>query len=249
MDTWLCQFPLKPPLHSSLLPLLPRILVLEALSVLKSLDLRHLASGHAESLKLYTGRNLRAHVLQLLQPFLAPGWKSWGLPASPPSPSSLIDTYTSMSIPYGYSQPEGDWSPSVPSIGQECPNSFSYSPHFLSPSAKHSYLKMRYLLLGDPGCFFPMRTFASTPPMARDCPSHSRGLLLPEACIGSGIRVSCHKGKSKATYPYTGDSTAVARSQAGDSGQVGSGGGNNSHGHSAEDTGVGPGSEEPLRPT
>lgn len=135
----------SPPL--SLSPLLPRILVLEALSVLKSLNLRHLASGHTEPLKLCTGRNLRVHVLQLLQPFLAPGWKSWGLSASPPSPSSLISAYTGMSIPYGYSQPEGDWSLSVPSIGQACPNSFSYSPHFLSPSAKHGYLKMRHLLL------------------------------------------------------------------------------------------------------
>lgn len=105
--------------------------------------------------------------------------------------------------------------------------------------------------------FFPLRAFASTPPMARDCPSHSRGLLLPEACIRSGRRVSCHKGrrvschrgKNKVTYPHTEDSTAVARSQAGDSGQVGSGGGNSSHGHSEEDTGVRPGSKEPLPPT
>lgn len=83
----------------------------------------------------------------------------------------------------------------------------------------------------------------STPLMARDHPSHSRGFPLPEACIRNGRRVS------EATYPHTGDSTAGAQSQAGGSGQAGSAVGNNSHGHSEGDTGVSLGSKEPLPPT
>lgn len=110
-------------------------------------------------------------------------------------------------------------------------------------------------LLGDPWRMSsPEHLGVLTLLVSADCPSHSRGLLKLEACVRSGSRVSgqaggWHKGRSAATYPHTGDSTAVARSQAGGSGQAGSGGGNSSHGHSEGDTGVSPGSKEPLSPT
>lgn len=128
------------------------------------------------------------------------------------------------------------------------PFSFSYSPHFLSPSAKHSYLRMRNVFSPQPSWGIQdvsslEHVCVSTPLMARDRPSHSRGVPLPEACSRNGRRVS------EATYPHTGDSTAGAQSQAGGSGQAGSAGGNNSHGHSEGDTGVSLGSKEPLRPT
>lgn len=128
------------------------------------------------------------------------------------------------------------------------PLSFSYFPRFLSPSAKHSYLRMRNVFLPQPSWGIQdvsslEHVCVSTLLMARDCPSHSRGFPLPEACIRNGRRVS------EATHPHTGDSTAGAQSQAGGSGQAGSAGGNNSHGHSEGDTGVSLGSKEPLLPT
>ena len=82
-------------------------------------------------------------------------------------------------------------------------------------------------------------------------------LLIPgtsSGCVRSGSRASgpvggWPKGRCEVTHPHSGDSTAAARSRAGGSARVDSGGGNSSRGHSEGDTGVSPASKQPLPPT
>lgn len=104
---------------SALLPLLHRIPILGALTILNAWNHRHGASSYRKSLNHSAGKNLRIHTLQLHLVIARPRAVIMGLPAGPPAPDHSPPLGQPGPLPWLWQA--RDCSPHVPPTGQACP--------------------------------------------------------------------------------------------------------------------------------